>query len=78
MYGRIFGFQRLARWPKWTPDSTNSFTRVVDTIKLLTWHTGYVPERAATVANRVRASGVGKGLGLRKLRNTKTRAVRSN
>src|SRR5688572_16714035 len=31
MYGRIFGFHRLERWPKWTPDSTNSLTRVVDT-----------------------------------------------
>src|SRR5687767_7863424 len=31
IYGRIFGFQRLERWPKWTPDSTNSLTRVVDT-----------------------------------------------
>src|SRR5437588_3104812 len=26
MYGRIFGFHRLARWPKWTPASISSFT----------------------------------------------------
>src|SRR5262245_32308069 len=26
MYGRIFGFQRLARCPKWTPASIRSFT----------------------------------------------------
>jgi hypothetical protein len=26
MYGFIFGFQRLARWPKCIPHSTNSFT----------------------------------------------------
>ena len=28
MYGRILGFQRLARCPKWTPASTKSFTKV--------------------------------------------------
>src|SRR5215831_20521691 len=26
MYGRILGFQRLARCPKWTPASIRSFT----------------------------------------------------
>src|SRR5262249_38494477 len=26
MYGRIFGFQRLARCPKWTPASIKSLT----------------------------------------------------
>src|SRR5262245_56079240 len=31
MYGRILGFQRLERCPKWTPASTICLTRVVDT-----------------------------------------------
>src|SRR5689334_14035845 len=26
MYGCILGFQRLTRWPKWTPASTNDLT----------------------------------------------------
>src|SRR6187549_1504017 len=31
MYGRIFGFQRLARCPKWTPASISSFTCTIAT-----------------------------------------------
>src|SRR6266487_1206592 len=31
MYGRILGFQRLARCPKWTPASIKSFTCTIAT-----------------------------------------------
>src|SRR5689334_9332762 len=31
MNGRIFGFQRLARWPKCTPDSIKSWTCTIAT-----------------------------------------------
>ena len=65
MYGRILGFQRLARWPKWTPASINSFTKRRQNKLLNNGHTGKGPARRRSGRGGRPAFGSDIGLEIR-------------